>query len=72
MSAEVIRLRNEAEAGVLAGQVRAYGTGLNLARNHFYTKIGPQIRAILSGDQGEGLGGLLRGYVPAAAKGGAQ
>lgn len=70
--AEVIRLRNEAEAGVLAGQVKAYGTGINLARNLFYTKIGPQIRAILSGDQGEGLGGLLRGYVPAAAKGGAQ
>lgn len=70
--AEVIRLRNEAEAGVLAGQVKAYGSGINLARNLFYTKIGPQVRAILSGDQGEGLGGLLRGYVPAAAQGGAQ
>ena len=68
----VIRMRNEAEAGVIASQVKAFGTGLNLARYAFYCRIGPQIRSILSGDQGDGLGGLLRGYVPGAAKGGAQ
>lgn len=68
----VIRMRNEAEAGVIENQVKAFGTGLNLARYTFYGRIGPQIQSILSGDQGDGLGGLLRGYVPGTAKGGAQ
>ena len=68
----VIRMRNEAEAGVMENQVKAFGTGLNLARYAFYGRIGPKIRSILSGDQGGGLGELLQGYVPAAAKGGAQ
>jgi len=68
----VIRMRNEAEAGVIENQVKAFGTGLNLARYVFYGRIGPKIRSILSGDQDEGLGGLLQGYVPAAAKGGAK
>ncbi len=68
----VIRMRNEAEAGVMENQVKAFGTGINLARYAFYGRIGPKIRSILSGDQGGGLGELLQGYVPAAAKGGAQ
>ncbi len=68
----VIRMRYEAEAGVIADRVKAFGTGLNLARNVFYERVGPKIRSILSGDQADGLGGLLRAYVPAAAKGGAQ
>ena len=68
----VIRMRNEAEAGVIENQVKAFGTGINLARYAFYGRIGPKIRSILSGDQGGGLGELLQGYVPAAAKGGAQ
>ena len=68
----VIRLRNEAEAGVIENQVKAFGTGINLARYAFYGRIGPKIQSILSGDQGGGLGELLQGYVPAAAKGGAQ
>ena len=68
----VIRMRNEAEAGVIENQVKAFGTGLNLARYAFYGRIGPKIRSILSGDQGGGLGELLQGYVPGAAKGGGQ
>ena len=68
----VIRMRYEAEAGVIADRVKAFGTGLNLARNTFYEQIGPKIKSILSGDQADGLGGLLKAYVPAAAKGGAQ
>ena len=68
----VIRMRNEAEAGVIENQVKAFGTGLNLARYAFYGRIGPKIRSILSGDQGGGLGELLQGYVPSAAKGGGQ
>ncbi len=68
----VIRMRYEAEAGVIADRVEAFGTGLNLARYAFYERVGPKIRSILSGDQADGLGGLLKAYVPAAAKGGAQ
>jgi regulator of protease activity HflC (stomatin/prohibitin superfamily) len=68
----VIRMRYEAEAGVIADRVKAFGTGLNLARYTFYERAGPKIRSILSGDQADGLGGLLKAYVPAAAKGGAQ
>lgn len=69
---DVIRMRNEADAAVIESQVKAFGTGIHLARNVFYGRIAPKIRAILSGDQGDGLGGLLQGYVPGAAKGGAQ
>ena len=69
---DVIRMRNEAEAGVIANQVQAFGTGLEFARYAFYGKIAPKIRSILSGDQGGGLGELLQGYMPGAAKGGAQ
>ena len=68
----VIRMKNEAEAGVIDNQVKAFGTGLNLARYAFYGRIGPKIRSILSGDQGAGLGALFEGYAPGAAKGGAQ
>jgi regulator of protease activity HflC (stomatin/prohibitin superfamily) len=68
----VIRMKYEAEAGVIENQVKAFGNGLNLARYTFYGRIGPKIQSILSGDQSDGLGGLLQGYVPGAAKGGAQ
>ena len=47
---DVIRMRNEAEASVIESQVKAFGTGAELARYAFYGKIAPQIRAILSGD----------------------
>ena len=69
---DVIRMRNEAEAAVIESQVKAFGTGLELARNVFYGKVAPKIRAVLSGDQDNGLGGLFQWYVPAAPKGGAQ
>jgi len=69
---QVIRMQNEAQASVIENQVKAFGTGLNLARYEFYGRIGPNIRSILSGDQADGLGGLLRLYVPGAGKGGAQ
>ena len=69
---DVIRMRNEAEAAVIENQVKAFGTGMNLARYAFYGKVAPKIRGILSGDQADGLGGLFQWYVPASAKGGAQ
>ncbi|MFH0880665.1 MAG: SPFH domain-containing protein, partial [Lentisphaerota bacterium] len=62
---EVVRMRNEADAGVLQGQVEAFGTGLNFARYAFYTKLGPHIASILSTDQGDGLGGLFLPFLPA-------
>jgi len=68
----VIRMQNEAEASVIESQVKAFGNGVNLARYTFYGRIGPNIRSILSGDQADGLGGLLGWYVPGARKGGAQ
>jgi regulator of protease activity HflC (stomatin/prohibitin superfamily) len=69
---DVIRMKNEAEAAVFASQVQAFGTGADFARNVFYGKIAPQIQAILSGDQAEGIGGLLKWMAPASRKGGAQ
>jgi len=61
---DVIRMQNEADAAVLGSQVKAFGTGLNLARHVFYEKLGPKIASILSGDQPDGLGGLFLPYVP--------
>ena len=69
---DVIRMKNEAEAAVIANQVQAFGTGAELARYAFCGKIAPQIRSILSGDQAEGIGGLLKWMAPASKKGGAQ
>jgi len=61
---EVIRMRNEAEAGVIAGKVQAFETGMNLARYRLYERLGPRIATILSTDREEGLGGLLLPYLP--------
>jgi regulator of protease activity HflC (stomatin/prohibitin superfamily) len=61
---DVIKLNNEADAGVIASRVRAFGTGNNYARFIFYQKIGPQIGSILSGDDPAGLGGIFAPYVP--------
>ncbi len=69
---DIIRMRNEAEAAVIGNQVQAFGTGLELARNVFYGKVAPKIRAILAGDQAEGIGGLFQWAAPGARKGGAQ
>ncbi|NCD35018.1 MAG: hypothetical protein EOL87_16570 [Spartobacteria bacterium] len=65
---EVIRLNNEAEAGVLRNQVLAFGQGLNVARHVFYNRIAPHIDSILSSDQQNGLGGLLRPFIPEEKK----
>lgn len=69
---DVIRMQNEAEAGVIANQVKAFDTGVNLARYAFYEKVGPQIQGILSGDGADGLGGLFRHYIAGTEKGGAK
>jgi regulator of protease activity HflC (stomatin/prohibitin superfamily) len=62
---EVIRLRNQAEASVVADQVRALGNGLNVARHELYLKIAPRIQSILTNDDPQGLAGWLRASAPA-------
>lgn len=69
---DVVRMRNEAEAGVMASEVKAFDNGLNLARYTFYGKVAPRIQSILSSDEAGGLGGLLQQYIPGAEKGGAK
>lgn len=65
---EVIRLSNEAEAGVIANQVQAFETGANLARYELYRKLAPRIGSILSSDAEGGLGDWFRPLSPAGAK----
>ncbi|MDP7422864.1 MAG: SPFH domain-containing protein [bacterium] len=65
---DVIKMKNEAEASVMAEQVKALSGGLNLARYTFYKKLGPQIKSILSNDGEDGLGGLFTPYKPSSGK----
>jgi SPFH domain/Band 7 family protein len=62
---DVIRLDNQARAAVLGTQVKALGSGANLARFRLYQKLGPRIESILTSDDDQSLGGLLRSYLPA-------
>jgi regulator of protease activity HflC (stomatin/prohibitin superfamily) len=64
---DVIRLDNQAQAAVIATQVKAFGSGTNLARYRLYQKLGPRIESILAGDDDHSLGGLFRSYLPAPA-----
>ena len=61
---QVIRLRNEAEAGVLKQQAMAFGNGLNFARYIFYRKLAPNLKSILSGDQPDGLSAVFQPLLP--------
>ncbi|MBU1694255.1 MAG: hypothetical protein KKC51_09865 [Verrucomicrobia bacterium] len=61
---DVIRLNNEAQAGVLKGQVKAFRTGMNLARYTLYRKLAPRIATILTGDQKDGLGAVFLPFLP--------
>lgn len=60
---DAIKARNEAEAAVVAGKVKAFDNGMNLSRYTFYQKIGPQIQTILTSDEEEGLGSLFIPYM---------
>jgi regulator of protease activity HflC (stomatin/prohibitin superfamily) len=68
---DAIAALNEAEAAVLGGKVKAFGSGMGLARYRLYQKLGPQIDTILTDDGEGGLGSVFRSYLP-AGKGGAQ
>ncbi|MDI6774760.1 MAG: SPFH domain-containing protein [Verrucomicrobiota bacterium] len=63
---QVIRMKNEAEASVIANQVKAFGNGVNFGRYVFYERLAPRIQTILSGDDEDGLGGIFKCYVPSA------
>jgi len=60
----VIKMKNEAEADVFAAEVKAYGSGMNFARQIFYSKIGPKVESILSDDSKESMGGMFLPYIP--------
>lgn len=61
---DAIRMQQEAEASVLTDQVKAFGSGMNLARYRLYQVVGPNIDSILSSDEGEGIGALFSPFVP--------
>jgi len=61
---DVVRLDNQARAGVLRAQVQAFGSGLDLARYELNRKLGPRIESILSSDDDQGLGALFRPFLP--------
>jgi regulator of protease activity HflC (stomatin/prohibitin superfamily) len=59
-----VRARNEAEAAVMASQVQAFGSGMNLARYVFYERIGPRIESVLTSDDRQALGAVFGAYLP--------
>ncbi|MBN1257933.1 MAG: hypothetical protein JXA52_09545 [Planctomycetes bacterium] len=61
---DAIAKRNEAEAAVVAGKVKAFRTGSNLARYTLYEKIAPRIDTIFSNDTEDGLGAVFKAYLP--------
>ncbi len=65
---DVIALNNKAQADVLAAQVRAFKTGMNLARYSFYQKLGPRIVSLLGSDTPDSFGGLFQPYLPRETK----
>lgn len=65
---DVIAMNNRAQADVLGTQVRAFKTGMNLARYTFYQKLGPRIVAMLGSDAPDSLGGLFLPYLPREVK----
>jgi regulator of protease activity HflC (stomatin/prohibitin superfamily) len=65
---DVIALNNKAQADVIASQVRAFKTGMNLARYAFYQKLGPRIVTLLGSDTPDSLGGLFQPYLTKEAR----
>jgi regulator of protease activity HflC (stomatin/prohibitin superfamily) len=60
---DVIAFNNQAQAGVIGTQVRAFQGAMNLARYTFYQQLGPRIVSILGSDAPDSLGGLLRPFL---------
>lgn len=66
---DAVHAQNAAEAAVLQSRVKAFGTGLDLARYSFYEKLAPKIENVLSSDNENGLGAVFGPLLP---KGGEQ
>lgn len=56
---DAIKAHNQAQAAVLAAQVKAFAGGMNLARYSLMERVGGRIRSILTSDQDDGLGALF-------------
>lgn len=65
---DVIALNNQAQAQVIVSQVRAFKTGINLARYAFYQKLGPRIGTLIGSDTPDSFGGLFQPYWSKEAK----
>ncbi|MBU0676984.1 MAG: hypothetical protein KJ626_02620 [Verrucomicrobia bacterium] len=63
---DAIRVRNIAEAGVLSDQVKAFQSGMTLARFRLYEKVGPRIDTLLTSDGVGGLGQIFTPFLPKA------
>lgn len=61
---DVVKMNNEAQAGVFAEQAAAFGSGMNFARYVFYQKLAPSILSILSNDGKDGMGAMFAPYMP--------
>jgi hypothetical protein len=48
---EVISMQNDANASVLASEVKAFKDPMSWARYHYYQKISPMIRSIMGNDE---------------------
>ncbi len=61
---DAVKAQNEAEAAVITSQVRAFESGMNLARYTFYQKVAPMVNSVLTSDTKEGLGTIFSSYLP--------
>lgn len=67
---DAIKAHNLAEAAVLTGQVKAFQSGMGLARYRFYQQVSPRIQSVLTGDQEGGFGSLFESFLPVTRQGG--
>ena len=61
---DAVKARNQAEASVLGDQVKAFQSGMTLARYRFYQQVSPRIQSVLSSDQEGGIGSLFESFLP--------
>jgi len=61
---DAIRARNLAEASVVTDQIKAFKTGMTLARYRFYQQVSPRIHSVLSSDKDGGIGSMFESFMP--------
>ncbi len=64
----VIRLENKANADVFATNVKAFGSGMEFARYHFFMKAAPNIESILSDDGAQSIGSIFKPFTDTTHK----